>query len=57
MAFITVSGEPAARHEELARITAQRLNCELVTESRLADTIASEFGAPDGIPDNAFYPG
>jgi hypothetical protein len=54
MAFITVSGEPGARHEELARIAAQRLSCELVTESRLAETIASEFGAPNGIPDKAW---
>jgi hypothetical protein len=54
MAFITVSGVPAARHEELARIAAQRLGCELVSESRLVETIASEFGAPDGIPDKAW---
>jgi hypothetical protein len=54
MAFITVSGEPAARHEELARIAARRFNCELVTDSRLADTIASEFGAPDAIPGKAW---
>src|SRR5450755_2209495 len=54
MAFITVSGEPAARHEELARIAARRFNCELVTDSRLADTIASEFGARDAIPGKAW---
>ena len=54
MAFITVSGEAATRHEELARIASQRLNCELVTESRLKDIIASEFGAREGIPDKAW---
>ena len=55
MAFITVSGEPAARHEELARIAALRLHCELVTEARLTDTIGAEFG-PNGIPDKAWAP-
>ena len=56
MAFITVSGDAAARHEELARAAAQRLQCELVSESRLSETIASEFGAPNGIPDKAWAP-
>lgn len=56
VAFITISGEPAARHEELARVAAQRLSCELVTESRLAETIAAEFGTPSGIPDKAWGP-
>jgi hypothetical protein len=54
MAFITVSGEPATRHEELARIAAQRLNCELVTEARLGDIIASEFASAEGISDKAW---
>lgn len=54
MAFITVSGVPATRHEELARIAAQRFNCELVTEARLADIIASEFGSAEGISDKAW---
>jgi len=54
MAFISVSGEPGCRHEELARIAAQRFNCELVTESRLVETIGAEFGAPNGIPDKAW---
>lgn len=54
MAFISVSGEAGSRHEELARITAQRLGCELVTDARLAETIAPEFGAPGGIPDKAW---
>src|SRR5580704_3610328 len=54
MAFISVSGEAACRHEELARIATQRFGCELVTESRLVETIAAEFGAPNGIPDKAW---
>jgi hypothetical protein len=54
MAFITVSGEPATRHQELARIASQRLRCELVTEARLVDIIASEFGAAEGISDKAW---
>ena len=54
MAFITVSGEPASRHEELARITAQRLRCELVSEARLADTIVSEFGPLETIAEKAW---
>ncbi len=54
MAFISISGEPGCRHEELARITAQRLNCELVSDSRLAETIDSEFGASNGIPAKAW---
>ena len=56
MAFISVSGEPGCRHDELARISAQRLNCELATESRLQETIASEFGAQNGIPEKAWAP-
>src|SRR5579864_2763501 len=54
MAFICVSGEAACRHEELARLATQRLGCELVSESRLVDMIASEFGARNGIPDKAW---
>jgi hypothetical protein len=54
MAFICVSGEAACRHEELARMAAQRLGCELVTESRLLDMTASEFGTEHSIPDKAW---
>jgi cytidylate kinase len=56
MAFITVSGEPGCRHEELARIAAQRLECELVTEPDLAKMIAAEFGDSIRIPDKAWRP-
>jgi len=54
MAFISVSGEPGCRHEELARMATQRLQCELVTDANLTDTMASEFGSPEGIPDKAW---
>jgi len=54
MAFISVSGEPGCRHEELARIVTQRLSCEPVTESRLCELISAEFGASNGIPDKAW---
>jgi len=54
MAFVSVSGEPGCRHEELARIASQRLKCELVTDARLVETISCEFGAANGIPDKAW---
>jgi cytidylate kinase len=56
MAFITVSGEPGCRHEELARMAAQRFQCELVTEADLAKMIAAEFGDSIRIPDLAWRP-
>jgi hypoxanthine phosphoribosyltransferase len=56
MAFITVSGEPGCRHEELARLASQRLECELVTEPDLAKMIAAEFGGSIRIPDLAWRP-
>ncbi len=56
MAFITISGEPGCRHEELARLAAQRLECELVTEPDLAKMIAAEFGDSIRIPDLAWRP-
>jgi cytidylate kinase len=54
MAFISVSGEPGCRHQELARMSAQRLPCELVTDSKLSETMAAEFGANGEIPDKAW---
>jgi cytidylate kinase len=56
MAFITVSGEPGCRHDDLARLAAQRLECELVTEPDLAKMIAAEFGESIRIPDLAWRP-
>ena len=56
MAFITVSGEPGCRDEELARKIAQRLECDLITEPDLVKLVAAEFGAAIQIPDKAWGP-
>ncbi len=52
MAFITVSGEPGCRTEELARAVAQLLRFELISESKIALLLAEEFGS--SIPDRAW---
>ncbi len=44
MALLTISGDPASRWEEVARGAAQLLNFELVSETRLAQWMAEEFG-------------
>jgi hypothetical protein len=54
MAFISISGEPGCRPEELARLAAHKLNCELVTEARLAELAAGEFGPPEAIAERAW---
>lgn len=54
MAFLTVSGEPGCRVEEVARLCALRLHFELVTESRLRELITGEFGSEVSIPDKAW---
>lgn len=54
MAVITVSGLPGCRHEEAARLTAQLLHFELVSEARLREMIAGEFGSETVVPDRAF---
>jgi hypothetical protein len=57
MAFIAVWGEPGCRHIELARMAAQRLQCELITESDLERMMAAQFGeASRTIPDKAWRP-
>ncbi len=43
MSLITVSGEPGSRHEEVARLAAQRLSFELITDTRLEGWIHREF--------------
>lgn len=42
VALITVSGEPGSRHEEVARLAANRLRFELITTSWLADRVRDE---------------
>lgn len=54
MGLITVSGEAGSRYEEAARLTAQRMRLELVSESRLNAVIAEEFGGDAAIPDRAW---
>ncbi len=56
MALITISGEPGCREEEVARLAAQRLGFELVTETRLQSLICEEFGEETEISDKAFRP-
>ena len=54
MALITISGQPGCRTEEVARIAAQRLGWELITQSRLRRLIVDEFGESSVIPDRAY---
>ncbi len=54
VALITIAGQPGCRHEEVARLTAQSLQFELVTEARLRSLIDQEFGGEGRIPDKAF---
>ncbi len=53
MGLITVSGAPGSRHEEAARLIAQRLDFELVSETRLASLIEEEFGPAARLPERA----
>jgi hypothetical protein len=55
MALLTISGEPASRWEEVARAAAQLLRFELVTEARLAQWMADEFGETK-LPEKAWKP-
>lgn len=54
MALIAVSGHPGCRFEEVARIAAQRLQFELLTQSRIQHLTGEEFGAETAIPDKAY---
>src|ERR1044071_7548026 len=54
MALIAISGHPGCRYEEVARLTAQRLSFELLTQSRIQHLTAEEFGADTHIPDKAY---
>ena len=56
MAFLTVTGEPGCRDADLARVAAQRLRWELVTEADLTQAIALEFGEAGRIPHRAWRP-
>jgi cytidylate kinase len=54
MAFISISGEPGSRQEEVARIASRRLNCELVTEAQLTEMVHSEFCGGEGFPEKTW---
>jgi hypothetical protein len=55
MAVLTISGEPGSRWEEVAHGAAQLLRFELVTETRMSQWMAQEFGeAP--VPAKAWRP-
>ncbi|MBZ5726649.1 MAG: hypothetical protein LAP87_16820 [Acidobacteriia bacterium] len=54
MALIAVSGHPGCRYEEVARLTAQRLAFELLTQSRIRTLTDEQFGADARIPDKAY---
>ena len=53
MALIAVSGHPGCRFEEVARLTAQRLGFELLTQARIQSLTNEEFGG-GGIPEKAY---
>jgi len=55
MAIISVCGDPGCFHEDLARVIAQRLQCELVTRRALEEMIAADVGNQP-IPDRAWPP-
>jgi cytidylate kinase len=54
MALIAVSGHPGCRFEEVARLAAQRLGFELLTQSRIAALTSEEFGSGAAVPDKAY---
>jgi len=54
MALIAVSGHPGCRFEEVARLAAQRLGFELLTQSRIAALTSEEFGIGAPVPDKAY---
>jgi cytidylate kinase len=54
VALIAVSGHPGCRYEEVARITAQRLGFELVTQAKLGALAGEEFGSGTQIPPKAY---
>ena len=54
MALIAVSGHSGCRFEEVARLAAQRLGFELLTQTRIRSLTSEEFGADAKIPDKAY---
>jgi cytidylate kinase len=54
MALIAISGHAGCRFEEVARLAAQRLGFELLTQQRIRALAGEEFGPEAPIPDRAF---
>ena len=54
MALIAVSGHPGCRFEDVARLAAQRLGFELLTQARVLDLARQEFGPDAPLPDKAY---
>ncbi|HLK50528.1 MAG TPA: cytidylate kinase family protein [Bryobacteraceae bacterium] len=54
MALIAVSGHPGCRFEEVARLAAQQLGFELLTQARIQSLSEQEFGPETRIPDKAY---
>jgi cytidylate kinase len=54
MALIAISGHPGCRFEEVARIAAQRMGFELLTQARIQHLTGEEFGAQTPIPAKAY---
>jgi cytidylate kinase len=54
MGLITVSGQAGCRYQEVARLAAQKLGFELITESQIAAAIEKEFGVGAAIPERAW---
>ncbi len=54
MAVIAIAGQPGCRVDQLARLAAQRLQLELITESKLRQMLTDEFGSETAIPPKVF---
>jgi cytidylate kinase len=54
MAVISITGPPGCRVEEVARLAAQRLDLQVVTESALRKMLCEEFGSESAVPDKAY---
>lgn len=57
MAVVTITGEPGCRAEEAARRIAARLGFELISEARLRQLVADEFGGEQALPDKLYSAG
>ena len=57
MAVVTIAGEPGCRAEEAARRVAARIGFELLSESRLRQMVAEEFGGEAALPDKLYPAG